>query len=108
MSIATSAGLELITRYGAPERWLAVLVTLRPDGEPSTSVVNAGIVAHPVTGREVPPTEASSSYVHISCRASRHCMLLLACTLAPPFVRYKCTTSCAHRNHVNCGYLARV
>ena len=53
MSIATSAGLELIARYGAPERWLAVLVTLRPDGEPSTSVVNAGIVRHPVTDGEV-------------------------------------------------------
>src|SRR4029079_16303127 len=46
-------GLELIARYGARERWLAVLVTLRPDGEPSTSVVNAGILAHPVPGREV-------------------------------------------------------
>ena len=29
MSIATSAGLELVARYGAAERWLAVLVTLR-------------------------------------------------------------------------------
>ena len=53
MSIATSAGLELVARYGAPERWLAVLVTLRPDGEPSTSIVNAGIVRHPVTDGEV-------------------------------------------------------
>jgi hypothetical protein len=35
MSIATSAGLELVARYGAPERWLAVLVTPRPDGEPT-------------------------------------------------------------------------
>ena len=53
MSTATSAGLELVARYGAPERWLAVLVTLRPDGEPSTSVVNAGVLPHPVTGEEV-------------------------------------------------------
>jgi PPOX class probable F420-dependent enzyme len=53
MSIATSAGLELVARYGAPERWLAVLVTRRPDGEPSTSVVNAGILRHPVTEGEV-------------------------------------------------------
>lgn len=43
-------GLELVARYGAPERWIAVLVTLRRDGEPSTSVVNAGILQHPVTG----------------------------------------------------------
>ena len=53
MSIATSAGLELVARYGAPERWLAVLVTLRPDGEPSTSVVTAGALPHPVTGEQV-------------------------------------------------------
>ena len=53
MSIATRAGLELVARYGAPERWLAVLVTRRPDGEPSTSVVNAGILRHPVTDGEV-------------------------------------------------------
>jgi hypothetical protein len=48
MSVATSAGLELVACYGAPERWLAVLVTLRPDGEPSTSVVTAGALPHPV------------------------------------------------------------
>ena len=53
MPIATSAGLELVARYGARERWLAVLVTLRPNGEPSTSVVNAGVLPHPVTGEEV-------------------------------------------------------
>jgi PPOX class probable F420-dependent enzyme len=53
MSIATNAGLELIARYGGAERWLAVLVTLRRDGEPSTSVVNAGILSHPVTAGEV-------------------------------------------------------
>lgn len=53
MSIATTAGLELVARYGAPERWLAVLVTRRPDGEPSTSVVNAGVLRHPVTDGEV-------------------------------------------------------
>jgi hypothetical protein len=29
------------------------LFTRRPDGEPSTSVVNAGIVRHPVTDGEV-------------------------------------------------------
>ena len=46
-------GLELVARYGAPERWIAVLVTLRPDGEPSTSLVNAGILTHPVTGERV-------------------------------------------------------
>lgn len=46
-------GLELVARHGVAERWLAVLVTLRPDGDPSTSLVNAGILAHPVTGEQV-------------------------------------------------------
>ena len=46
-------GLELVRRRGAPQNWLAVLVTLRPDGEPSTSLVNAGVLPHPVTGTPV-------------------------------------------------------
>lgn len=46
-------GLALVERYGAAERWLAVLVTVRGDGEPSASVVNAGILTHPVTGERV-------------------------------------------------------
>jgi PPOX class probable F420-dependent enzyme len=43
-------GLDLIRRFGPAEQWLAVLVTTRADGQPSVSLVNAGIVAHPVTG----------------------------------------------------------
>ena len=46
-------GLASVARYGAAERWLAVLVSTRADGEPSTSVVNAGILAHPVSGEQV-------------------------------------------------------
>jgi PPOX class probable F420-dependent enzyme len=46
-------GVKRIAELAAPERWLAVLVTMRGNGEPSTSVVNAGIVAHPVTGKTV-------------------------------------------------------
>jgi PPOX class probable F420-dependent enzyme len=49
-SAATAAGLDLVRARGSADRWLAVLVTLRPDGEPATSVVNAGVLAHPVTG----------------------------------------------------------
>jgi len=52
-ALTRDQGLELVARYGAAERWLAVLVTLRPDGDPSTSLVNAGILAHPVTGEQV-------------------------------------------------------
>jgi PPOX class probable F420-dependent enzyme len=42
--------LELIEEYGSAERWIAVLVTTRRDGQPSVSVVNAGVLPHPVTG----------------------------------------------------------
>jgi len=45
-----SSGLRLVTAYGSAEHWLAVLVTTRADGEPSVSLVNAGIVPHPVDG----------------------------------------------------------
>lgn len=44
--------LETLRTYGAAEHWLAVLVTLRADGQPSTSVVNAGVLPHPVTGAD--------------------------------------------------------
>jgi PPOX class probable F420-dependent enzyme len=46
-------GLGLVERYGAAEQWLAVLVTVRASGEPSVSVVNAGVIPHPVTGERV-------------------------------------------------------
>ncbi|GIH72481.1 pyridoxamine 5'-phosphate oxidase family protein [Sphaerimonospora thailandensis] len=43
-------GLARIAELGSADHWLAVVVTTRPDGEPSTSVVNAGILPHPRTG----------------------------------------------------------
>jgi PPOX class probable F420-dependent enzyme len=46
-------GLELVVRLGGAEQGLAVVVTLRRDGDPSTSVVNAGVLPHPVTGEPV-------------------------------------------------------
>lgn len=45
--------LDLVRAYGGAQDWLAVLVTRRPDGRPSVSVVNAGVLTHPVTGAEV-------------------------------------------------------
>lgn len=51
--ISTEDGLRRAAELGAREQWLAVVVTVRPDGEPSTSVVNAGILPHPVTGERV-------------------------------------------------------
>jgi PPOX class probable F420-dependent enzyme len=53
MTRSPGEGLALVERYGAAEHWLAVLVTVRGNGEPSASVVNAGILAHPVTGERV-------------------------------------------------------
>lgn len=52
MSLSWPEGLRLVRAYGAAESWLAVLVTLRGDGQPSVSVVNAGVVPHPVHGEE--------------------------------------------------------
>jgi PPOX class probable F420-dependent enzyme len=48
-----SRGLTLASQYGAAEHWLAVLTTIRPDGEPSISVVNAAPIVHPVTDEAV-------------------------------------------------------
>lgn len=46
----TDAGLELVKQLGAQDDWLAVLVTRRRSGQPATSVVNAGVLPHPLTG----------------------------------------------------------
>jgi PPOX class probable F420-dependent enzyme len=51
--IPTEDGLRRVTELAETENWLAVLVTTRPDGEPSVSVINAGILPHPVTGQPV-------------------------------------------------------
>lgn len=53
MTLSPDRGLALVQAYGSAEKWLAVLVTTRPDGQPGVSVVNAGITAHPVTGQPV-------------------------------------------------------
>jgi PPOX class probable F420-dependent enzyme len=53
MPLPASDGLRLVRAYGGAERWLAVLVTLRPNGTPGVSVVNAGVLTHPVTGSTV-------------------------------------------------------
>ncbi|UQS23453.1 TIGR03618 family F420-dependent PPOX class oxidoreductase [Amycolatopsis thermalba] len=51
--ITTADGLRMVAELARPERWLAVLVTARADGRPGVSVVNAGILPHPVTGETV-------------------------------------------------------
>jgi pyridoxamine 5'-phosphate oxidase-like protein len=46
-------GLERARELGAREDGLAIAITLRNDGSPQASVVNAGIVDDPVTGNPV-------------------------------------------------------
>jgi PPOX class probable F420-dependent enzyme len=47
------ADLDLVRRLGAADRWLAVVATARADGSVHASLVNAGILDDPVTGRPV-------------------------------------------------------
>ena len=53
----TAEGFALVRQLGAAEKWLAVLVTQRPSSQeptdPSVSLVNAGVLTHPVTGEPV-------------------------------------------------------
>jgi PPOX class probable F420-dependent enzyme len=53
MGLDHSAGLGLVRAYGSAENWLAVLITMRDSGEPAVSVVNAGVLADPLTGETV-------------------------------------------------------
>jgi PPOX class probable F420-dependent enzyme len=53
MGLSVDEGLRRVRELGAREHWLAVVVTVREDGEPSTSVVNAGVLAHPRDGGPV-------------------------------------------------------
>jgi PPOX class probable F420-dependent enzyme len=47
------ADLDLVRRLGAADHWLAVVATARADGSVHASLVNAGILDDPVTGRPV-------------------------------------------------------
>lgn len=50
---STAEGLRTVAKLADQEDWLAVLVTRRPEGDPAVSVVNVGILPHPVTGETV-------------------------------------------------------
>ena len=45
--------LDAFARLGARDNGLCVVSTLRPDGTISSSLVNGGVLAHPVTGKQV-------------------------------------------------------
>jgi PPOX class probable F420-dependent enzyme len=47
------ASLDLVRRLGPADSWLAVVATTRADGSVHASLVNAGLVEDPVTGRTV-------------------------------------------------------
>jgi PPOX class probable F420-dependent enzyme len=48
--MAAGPDLDLVRRLVAADQGLAVLATTRPDGSVHTSLVNAGVLDHPVTG----------------------------------------------------------
>ncbi len=48
--MGTGPDLDLVRRLVGADQGLAVLATTRPDGSVHTSVVNAGVLDHPVTG----------------------------------------------------------
>jgi PPOX class probable F420-dependent enzyme len=46
-------GLDDVTALAAPEQYLAVVATVRGDATAQATVVNAGVLPHPATGRQV-------------------------------------------------------
>jgi Pyridoxamine 5'-phosphate oxidase len=48
-----AADLDLVRRLGAAEQGLCVFTTARPDGSVHGSVVNAGVLDHPVSSQPV-------------------------------------------------------
>ncbi len=48
--IPVDEGLRRVREIAASQDWLAILVTSGASGEPAVSLVNAGLVEHPVTG----------------------------------------------------------
>jgi len=49
----TAAQLDRVRELAAKESGLAFVATLREDGSAQASVVNAGVLAHPLTGEQV-------------------------------------------------------
>ncbi len=47
------ADLDLVRRLAAADRGLAIIATTRADGSVQSSLVNAGVLDHPVTGEPV-------------------------------------------------------
>lgn len=45
--------LTSFTELASQDHWLCVVSTLRSDGSVQASVVNAGVLSHPLTGEEI-------------------------------------------------------
>lgn len=60
-----TTSFEDIRRLAAADSTLAVAVTLRPDGTPHASVVNAGVLAHPLDGGAVVAFVAGAAAVKL-------------------------------------------
>jgi PPOX class probable F420-dependent enzyme len=68
-----AADLDLVRRLCAAEHGLAIVATTRSDGTVHTSLVNAGVLTHPVTGEQVVGlvVRGSSSKVRLLRRSGR-------------------------------------
>jgi PPOX class probable F420-dependent enzyme len=51
VTVATPDGLALVRRIAAADHFLAVLVTVDAAGGPQVSLVNAGVLPHPLSAR---------------------------------------------------------
>ena len=65
--------LSAVEGLAQRERWLVVLATVRRDGSVQASVVNAGLLAHPITGERVVGIVARAGTVKL--RNLRRCPL---------------------------------
>jgi PPOX class probable F420-dependent enzyme len=52
-AIVVAVDLDDVDRIGAEDQYLAVVATARADGTIQASVVNAGMLAHPVSGERI-------------------------------------------------------
>ncbi|MBN9734721.1 Pyridoxine 5'-phosphate oxidase [Pseudonocardia sp. Ae168_Ps1] len=63
-----SADLDPVRRIVAEDSGLCTVAVVRPDGRPHTSLVNAGVLDHPVTGS---PVAAYVTYGPVKLQALR-------------------------------------
>lgn len=63
-----SADLDPVRRIVAEDRGLCTVAVVRSDGRPHTSLVNAGVLDHPVTGE---PVVGYVTYGQVKLRALR-------------------------------------